>query len=110
MNPSVGAYGDGKKQTALSAPMSMTVFYNEKVICLSPDEMALLLISQIVVPANTESVKGISINLSQVSFDKETIFAREYKALPYTLSAEQQLMRLDYFIEGTFRKDCLIIC
>jgi hypothetical protein len=88
----------------------MTVFYNQKVICLSPDEVALLLISKIIVPANIQFVKGLFINLDSVSFDKEAIFASEYRALPYNLSAEQQLLRINYTLEGTFRKDCLNIC
>ena len=110
MSPSVGQFGDGLAATALAAVMSMTIFYNEKVLCLSPDEMALIVIAKITVPKNLENVKSISINLSQVSFDKEAIFASEYKALPYPLSAEQQLLRISYTLEGTFRKDCLIIC
>jgi hypothetical protein len=108
--PSQGQFGNGLQSLGLTASMSMTVFYNQKVICMSPDEIALILMAKIIVPANIENVKGIFINLDSVSFDKETIFASEYRALPYTLSAEQQLLRINYTLEGTFRKDCLNIC
>ena len=105
-----GAFGDGTKEVRMTSNMSMIVYYNEKAVCLSPDDIFMVMASKISIPPTMGDVMGISINLGSVSFNKEDIFASEYKAVPYNLSAEQQIFRIDYTLEGTFRKDCLNIC
>jgi len=103
-------YGDQNKELTVRADMSLVIYYDESKICFSPDEMTLILMPAFFGKFVLPDIQNCFINLGTASFDKEAVFASEFRLVPFKLSAEQQFFRVSYTIEGSYKIGCLNIC
>lgn len=94
-------YGDMMTPTNAYA-VTAIVFNNEQITKLKTDEIAMII--QSVLAAND------SATLNGVILNSQTVFAQEYKGVPYSMDEYKSLMQINYTVEITFKGNCFNLC
>lgn len=94
-------YGD-TMTTTNTYQVSAIVFNNETITKLKTDEIAMI-IQSLLALNNSATLNGIILN-------SQTVFAQEYKGVPYSLNEYQSLMQINYTVEITFKGNCFDLC
>jgi len=103
-------YGDEFNDVINTYQMAMIVYINHKRSKLFPEELFLLLQSNLPDALKSEPYKSIYIRPANVILNSQLVFAAEYSGTTFKLPPEHSLFQINYTIETTFAKKCFEKC
>jgi hypothetical protein len=89
--------------------LSMIVFLNRKRVTLFSDELFNSIQDQFPAQLRLQPYAGINLSINSVILNDTEVWAREYSS-EYRLTAEENLIQVNYTVEVAFLKGCFVNC
>ena len=106
-----GGYGDGDIAYRLpSTDIRMIIIGYRDQINTEPENLAAIIADSLPPVANTELIKGITISEQSIAYDAQTVFAQEFKGIPFFIGPEMFMLSITYRVECRYMKGCFNNC
>jgi sulfur relay (sulfurtransferase) DsrF/TusC family protein len=89
--------------------LSMIVFLNRKRVTLFSDELFNSIQDQFPAQLRLQPYASINLSINSVILNDTEVWAREYSS-EYRLTAEENLIQVNYTVEVAFLKGCFVNC
>lgn len=106
-----GSYGDGNiTNDQITTSLRLVCVGNRMDIAIEPEELAMVIVDSLPTGANIQGVKYIKIYPTSIQYDAQTVFASEFKNIPFNIGPERFLFSINYTIGGGYFRGCLKNC
>jgi len=106
-----GSYGDGDLiNDQCTTSMRLVCVGNRIDIAIEPEELAMILVDTLPTGVSAIGVKYMKVYPNSIQYDAQTVFAQEFKNIPFNIGPERFLFSINYTIGGGYFRGCLKNC
>jgi hypothetical protein len=105
-------FGDANSDKEIDTSMSMVIWANLERLGVNESQLGSLFFYSIpnILNVGINGVYFTDVDTSNVDYDSQTIFSREFKGIDYNISIGSTLIQIDYTITMQFSKSCVAQC